>query len=55
MGQLRHKVPRTILLSHEQLAALKKLSEETRVSQQEYLREGVDLVLRKYARRRKRR
>ena len=33
-------------------AALRKLSEETRVPAQTYLREGVDMVLAKYAKRR---
>lgn len=32
----------------EQAAALKALSERTRVAQQVYLREGLDLVLAKY-------
>ena len=33
-------------------AALRKLSEQTRVPAQEYLREGVQMVLAKYAKRR---
>jgi predicted DNA-binding protein len=49
MGALRHKTQQTALLEHEQVAALKKLSQETGVPLQTYLREGVDLVLAKHA------
>lgn len=35
-------------LEPEQKVALKKLSDKTRVPMQEYLREGVDLILEKY-------
>lgn len=49
MGALRHKTQQTALLEHEQLAALKKLSKQTGVPLQTYLREGVDLVLKKHA------
>jgi hypothetical protein len=49
MGALRHKTQQTALLQHEQVAALKKLSKETRVPLQSYLRQGVDLVLKKHA------
>lgn len=42
----------TIYLDLEQAEALKKLSDRTRVPQQAYLREGVDRVLAKYAKRR---
>jgi hypothetical protein len=48
MGALRHKTQQTALLEHEQLAALKKLSKETGVPLQSYLRQGVDLVLGKH-------
>jgi len=41
----------TIYLEPEQAEALKKLSERTRVQQQVYLREGLDLVFAKYKRR----
>lgn len=50
MGALRHKTQQTALLEHEQVAALKKLSKETSVTVQDYLREGVDLVLKKHTR-----
>jgi predicted DNA-binding protein len=53
MGELRHKARYTAHLEHEQLEALKKLSKETRVPMQTYLREGVDLVLKKHARKRR--
>lgn len=53
MGALRHKTQQTALLEHEQLAELKKLSKETGVPLQAYLREGVDLVLKKHARKRR--
>ncbi len=44
----------SIYLDPEQKEALKQLSERTRVPMQEYLREGVTLVLQKYQRRLKR-
>ena len=37
-----------LYLEEEQYEALKKLSKKTRVSQQEYLREGLETVLKKY-------
>jgi hypothetical protein len=49
MGALRHKTQQTALLEHEQVAALKKLSKDTGVPLQSYLRQGVDLVLKKHA------
>jgi hypothetical protein len=49
MGDLAHKVPRTILLSHEQRAALEKLSAETQIPLQTLMRRGIDLVLAEYA------
>ncbi len=49
MGQLKKKqVP--LYLEPEQYVQLKKLCEKTRVPMQVYLREGVDMVLKKYAR-----
>ena len=42
----------SLYLDPETAAALRKLSEETRVPQQTYLREGVDMVLAKYRKRR---
>jgi hypothetical protein len=53
MGKLRHKTQQTALLEHEQVAALRKLSKATEVTVQAYLREGVDLVLKKHARKRR--
>lgn len=35
-------------LDHDQYAALKKLSEKTRVPATAYIREAVDMVLEKY-------
>ena len=46
------KVAATIYLEPEQAEALRKLSERTRVPQQAYMREGVEIVLAKYAKRR---
>ena len=37
-----------IYLDHKQHADLKKLSEKTRVSASAYVREAVDMVLKKY-------
>ena len=42
----------SLYLDPEAAAALRKLSEQTRVPAQEYLREGVQMVLAKYAKRR---
>jgi hypothetical protein len=42
----RHQ--QAIYLDHGKAALLDKLSEGTRVPKQEYLREAVDLLLRKY-------
>lgn len=44
------KVPVTLYLEPEQAAELKILTDRTRVPQQEYIREGVDLLLAKYRR-----
>ena len=43
------KIPVQAYLEPEQAEALKALSKLTRKPQQEYLREGVDLVLARYA------
>lgn len=40
-----------VYLEAAQVAALQKLTEETRVPWAEYIREGVDMVLAKYAKR----
>lgn len=42
----RHQ--QAIYLDHEKATLLDKLSQETRVPKQEYLREAVDLLLTKY-------
>ena len=42
----RHQQP--IYLDQEKAALLAKLSKDTRVPKQEYLREAVDLLLKKY-------
>lgn len=46
--------PMTAALRHEQYERLKKLSDRTRVSQQSLLREAVDDLLKKHARKRRR-
>ena len=43
------KVSTSVYLTEEQNAALRKLSNATRVSFAAYVREGVDLILKKYA------
>jgi hypothetical protein len=48
MGRLRHKTRYAIVLAHEQLAALRNLSAETKLPLQVLLRDGANLVLRKY-------
>ena len=42
------KVLRTIFLDKEQLARLNRLSEITRVPKSAYIREGIDIILKKY-------
>lgn len=49
MGKLiKKQMP--LYVEPEQYIALKKLHEKTQVPMQVYLREGVDLVLKKYSR-----
>jgi predicted DNA-binding protein len=43
------KVARTIYINGEQLEALKKLSEKTKVPQSVYVREALDMLLEKYS------
>ena len=43
-----NKVLRSIYLDKEQIEKIKKLSEKTKVPQAVYVREGLDLLLRKY-------
>ena len=42
------KVLRTVYLDSDKVKKIKKLSEKTRVPQAEYIREGLDLLLKKY-------
>ncbi len=48
MGQYANKKPITAALEFDQYKRLKKLNERTRVPMQEYLREGVEMVLKKH-------
>ena len=43
------KVARTIYIKGEQLEALKRLSEKTKVPQSVYVREALDMLLEKYS------
>lgn len=43
------KIARTIYLKGEQLEALKRLSEKTKVPQSVYVREALDMLLEKYS------
>jgi len=43
------KIARTIYIKSEQLDALKKLSEKTKVPQSVYVREALDMLLEKYS------
>jgi DNA replicative helicase MCM subunit Mcm2 (Cdc46/Mcm family) len=45
----QRKVARTIYINDEQLEALKRLSEKTKVPQSVYVREALDMVLEKYS------
>ena len=45
---MKKKVLRTLFLDEKQLERLKRLSAKTRVPQAVYIREGLDLVLKKY-------
>jgi len=42
------KVARTIYIKDEQMEALKRLSEKTKVPQSVYVREALDMLLEKY-------
>jgi len=42
-------VARTIYIKEEQMEALKKLSEKTKVPQSVYVREALDMLLEKYS------
>jgi len=43
------KIARTIYIKDEQLDALKRLSEKTKVPQSVYVREALDMLLEKYS------
>ena len=43
------KVARTIYIKDQQLEALKRLSEKTKVPQSVYVREALDMLLEKYS------
>lgn len=48
MGITAKKISKTVYITPEQDEALKKLQEKTRVPQSEYIREGIELALKKY-------
>jgi len=48
MGQYVNKKPITAAVEFDQYDRLKRLSERTRVPMQAYLREAVEMVLRKH-------
>ena len=48
MGQYANKKPITAALEFDQYERLEALSKETRIPMQQYLREGVDMVLVRY-------
>lgn len=43
------KTARTIYINNEQIEALKRLSERTKVPQSVYVREALDMLLEKYS------
>ncbi len=45
----RTKTARTIYIDNEQIEALKRLSQRTKVPQSVYVREALDMLLEKYA------
>ena len=46
---VQKKVARTIYIKDEQMEALKRLSEKTKVPQSVYVREALDMLLEKYS------
>lgn len=42
------KIPKSIYITIEQQEALEKLSEKTKIPQSEYIREGIEIALKKY-------
>ncbi|MGQ9508047.1 MAG: ribbon-helix-helix domain-containing protein [Thermodesulfobacteriota bacterium] len=45
----RTKIARTIYIDNEQIEALKRLSQRTKVPQSVYVREALDMLLEKYS------
>lgn len=48
-GLSQTKIARTIYINSDQVEALKRLSEKTKVPQAVYVREALDMILEKYA------
>jgi predicted DNA-binding protein len=46
---VQKKIARTIYIKDEQVEALKRLSEKTKVPQSVYVREALDMLLEKYS------
>ncbi len=46
---MQTKIARTIYINTEQVDALKRLSEKTKVPQSVYVREALDMLLEKYS------
>ena len=44
----RSKLPTTVYLTEEQYQLLRQLHEHTKVPMAEYIREGVNLIIKKY-------
>ena len=47
---MKRKITTTIYLTEEQQTLLKELSQRSKVPVAEYIRQGVDLILKKYSR-----
>jgi hypothetical protein len=50
---LNEKILRSLYLNIEQVERLKKLSAKTKVPQAVYIREGIDLVLKKHSKKKR--
>ncbi len=48
MVMTSRKISKTIYITLEQNEALEKLSQKTKVPQSEFIREGIELALKKY-------
>jgi predicted DNA-binding protein len=48
MGQQKGRISTNVYLNPEELDRLRALSERTRVPMSAYIREGIDIVLKKY-------